>query len=281
VVRQLIADGHEVHSVSRRAPAWPDGSRSWTVDLSDPDATRTLFSAVRPSRVVHLAGVPVASRELAMVQPTFASNLASTVHILTAAVERGCDRVVLAGSLETPRPEEVAMHPTSPYAASKWAAETYARMFQALYGLPVSIARIFMTYGPGQEGGKLIPQVVESLDSGIPPRISSGDRLVDWIYVDDVARGIIMATVADGEVPEAFDLGTGELISIRALVGQLVDIVGGAARPEFGAVQNRRDEVVRRADVALTEERLGWRPEVGLAEGLRRTVSWLRTRRNG
>jgi UDP-glucose 4-epimerase len=82
--------------------------------------------------------------------------------------------------------------PCSPYAAAKWSVSGYARMFRALYQIPVVIAKIFMVYGSGQtDHTKLIPYVILSLLRGEAPRLSSGVRLVDWIFVDDVVDGLI------------------------------------------------------------------------------------------
>ena len=83
--------------------------------------------------------------------------------------------------------------PHSPYAAAKWAASGYGRMFHELYGAPVVILRPFMTYGPGQAPSKLIPAVTLSLLRGERPKLSSGKARADWVYIGDVIEGFIAA----------------------------------------------------------------------------------------
>ncbi len=88
------------------------------------------------------------SRALDWVVPTVKNNLLSTVNLLAAAAETGCHRFVVAGSMEEPT-DPLAAIPNSPYAAAKSASTAYARMFHALYDLPVVVLRLFMVYGPG------------------------------------------------------------------------------------------------------------------------------------
>jgi UDP-glucose 4-epimerase len=164
--------------------------------------------------------------------------------------------------------------PCSPYAAAKWAANGYARMFHALYDTPVVVARLFMVYGPGQRDlRKLIPYVTLSLLRGEPPKLSSGRRPVDWIYVNDVVIGLLNLGNAPGVDGAVVDLGFGELVTTREVVEILRDIIGGP-QPEFGALPERPMERVKTADVDATYRMIGWKPAVSLREGLKKTVEW-------
>jgi nucleoside-diphosphate-sugar epimerase len=150
-------------------------------------------------------------------------------------------------------------------------------MFHALYGVDVAIARIFMVYGPAQPDiNKLIPYVCLSAARGEAPALTSGGRLVDWIFVDDVAEGLLAlgaSPVADGR---HVDLGTGEQVTTGEIAEKICSIAGTGIRPEFGAVPDRPMEQVRVADLATTESLTGWRPRVGVDEGLERTYRWYR-----
>lgn len=117
-----------------------------------------LFRKVQPATVYHLASHVMGAPDLQHVLPTFRANLQSSVNLLTAAAETGCGRLVMTGSLAEPEPSRGEMFPVAPYAAAKWASSGYARMFHALYGVPVVLARVFMVYGPAQKDlSKLIP----------------------------------------------------------------------------------------------------------------------------
>jgi nucleoside-diphosphate-sugar epimerase len=148
-------------------------------------------------------------------------------------------------------------------------------MFHALYKLPVLIARVFMVYGPAQiDLTKLIPYATLSLLQGQKPKISSGSRLVDWIYVSDVVEGFLALAAAPDVNGETLDLGSGKLVSIRDIVQQVTELIGGDA--EFGALPERPLEPTRIANTAETLAKAGWAPRTSLQEGLKRTVDWYR-----
>jgi UDP-glucose 4-epimerase len=273
--RRLVASGMEVHGVSRVARSTRDGIRWWTADLSDGDAAHRILRQARPDVAFHLASHVSGDRALGAVAPTLRDNLLTTVNLLTAAAEAGGTRVVLTGSMEEPAPDEPA--PSSPYAAAKAAASAYARLFDQLYGLQVVNLRVFMVYGPGQrDGTKLVPYVISSLLRGEGPKLSSGRREVDWVYVDDVVAAFVAAAASEKAPGTTVDVGSGELVSIRSLVERIHALVGGDVRPVFGALPDRPGERPRVADLAPSQETIGWGPSTPLDVGLARTIEWFR-----
>jgi nucleoside-diphosphate-sugar epimerase len=276
--RRLLHDGHDIHATSRRAMFGSGSALTWHVaDFADPAAARRVIEAVRPEIVYHLAGAVGASPDLALVLPTFQSLLASTVNLLVAAQQHDCRRIILCGSLTEPGLDGDVIMPQAPYAAAKWAAAGYARMFYSLYDTPVVLLRPFMTYGPGQARTKLIPSVTLSLLRSEPPRLSSGKYSSDWIYIADVIEGFVAAATTPGIEGKTIDLGTGNLVPMTQIVDNLVTIVGHDVTPEFGALPDRPRENMIIADTATAAEDLGWRAKTPLEAGLRKTVSWYRT----
>jgi nucleoside-diphosphate-sugar epimerase len=230
--------------------------------------------AVKPDFVFHLASHVWGAPDLKHVLPTFRSNLQTTVNLLTAATEVGCERMVVTGSLVEPEAATERI-PSSPYAAAKWASSDYSRMFHALYGLPVVIARVFMVYGPAQQDEtKLVPYTIRSLARGEAPEITSGRRQIDWVYVDDVVDGLIALAFAPGVEGDTVDLGSGSLITTAELVEMICSLMKSAVRPRFGALADRPLEPVRVARVADTTALTGWTPRVSLEQGLARTIDW-------
>jgi nucleoside-diphosphate-sugar epimerase len=152
-------------------------------------------------------------------------------------------------------------------------------MFRALYGSPVVVLRLFMVYGPGQrDGTKLVPYVGRCFLDGVPPRLSSGRRPVDWVYVDDVVDACIRAAEAPEVADRTLDVGSGTQTTIRDVVERIARLTGTDVEPIFGALPDRPLEVAPVANVDETDAILGWRAKTGLDEGLRRTVEWLRER---
>ena len=287
---RLIASGVEVHAVSRNPPAgaqhwWRSVAEDishpapatmiqwWNADLIEFEAARSLVRAIRPDTTFHLASLATGSRSLEMVLPVFQHNFVTALNLLMATAENSAGRIVLAGSFE--EPDEINSAPCSPYAAAKWSASGYARMFHALYQIPVVIAKIFMVYGPGQlDHTKLIPYVTLSLLRGEAPKLTSGARLIDWIYVDDVVDGLIECAKILGINGRTVELGSGEMHSIRDIVQQLSDLMACPVEPQFGALADRPLERVKKADIADSYRLIGWQPSTSLRAGLTRTIEW-------
>ena len=281
--RRLCDEGGEVHATSRldrigagAGPIW------WKADMADLSTARRVLAAVKPDIVYHLAGSVGAGPDFDLVVPAYHSLLTSTVNLLVAATEIGCRRVILSGSCTEPLPDRANRNQSySPYGLAKWAASGYGRMFHSLFQTPVVILRPFMVYGPAQAPSKLIPSVILSLLSGISPRVSSGKRGADWIYVSDVIDGFVSAATAPGIEGATIDLGSGSLVTIRGIVERLVAIVGSDLEPAFGAVPDRPDENEIVADTTCASATLGWVQKTVLESGLRQTVEWHRRTATG
>lgn len=270
LARRLRALGAQVHVVSRRPPE--DGRLWHAADLADTEATNRLVRSTRPDVVYHLASAVTGVRDVKAVLPTLSGNLAGAVNLMTAVTGTGA-KVVLAGSVEEPRAGDTV--PQSPYAAAKWAATGYARMFHELWNVPVSVLRVAMVYGPAQpDTTKLLPYVIRSLLRYEPPLLSSGRRQVDWVYVDDVVDAFISAGETDGAAGRVLDIGSGVLTSIRDIIMRVAGIVGSPVRPRFGALSDRPLDRELMAEPELADRLLGWRATTGLDTGLRRTVEW-------
>ncbi|NJO32168.1 MAG: NAD-dependent epimerase/dehydratase family protein [Rhodospirillales bacterium] len=276
--RQLHQEGCAVHTTSRRY-RMGDGVRWWQADLADLAATRQLISAIEPDIIFHLAGAVGAGPQVGLVRPTYDSLLSSSVNLLVASADNPSRRIIFAGSMTEPAADAAEPVPSSPYAAAKWASCAYARMFHRLYGTPVVIVRAFMTYGPGQAPEKLVPFVIRSLLANEAPKLSSGRFRADWIYVADVIDGFVKAATAQGIEGQTFDLGTGELRSIRSLVTEIASAMNSEIKLQFGAVPDRPNEREWAATL-LPAVRLRWAPTTPLKEGLRQTVAWYREARH-
>jgi nucleoside-diphosphate-sugar epimerase len=275
---RLLELGAVVHGTSRRdveldADLWSHSC----VDLTSADDVDRLVAEAKPDYVIHLASCVTGKREIKWIRETLAGNLQTAVNVLVAAQEAEVEKTVLAGSLEEPDASAAVPIATSPYAASKWCASAYARTMHALYGTRSAIARIFMVYGPGQQDlTKLVPYVCLSAARSAAPELMSGGREVDWIYVDDVVDGLIELALAGPDDGAYVDIGSGELVTTGDIARRICSLAGMGVEPVLGALPDRAMEQVRVADVAATNELLGWRPATTLDDGLQQTYDWYR-----
>ncbi len=275
--------GADVHGLTRSSsPSTTLGTPvTWhQVDLTDQGSTLEAIGDIEPTQIVHLASLVKGARDPDLIMPMFLANAASTVYLLEAAKRFGVGRVLLAGSLEEPSgPGEVA---SSPYAASKAVSHIYGDYYDHATDVEVVNLQIFMVYGPAQvDELKLVPYVVNTLLAGQAPEIGSGGRPVDWVYVKDVAEGIVRCCTVERAPNQPVPLGTGELTTVKGVVDELVALADNASPANYGTLQDRADEVIRRADTALTEQLLGWHPATSLSEGLAATLEWYRQRHQG
>ena len=276
LIRRLMQAGAEVLAVSRGCQSGSTGQLRWRqADMRDLGAVRAVFDEINPEVVYHVCGHPDANRDWRLVLPTLENDILTTVNLLLAAVEKPVRRFIATASLEEPVPGEP---PTSPYSAAKMSSVAYTRMFHLLYQVPVVILRPFMTYGPEQPERKIVPYVIRSLLKGETPQLSSGNRAVDWIYIDDVIDGFLSAASAVGIEGGTFDLGTGEMVPIRDVVNRLTCLMDSDIRPGFGALPDRPFERVRVADTRTAKLRLEWQAKVSLNDGLRLTIGWWKQR---
>lgn len=276
--RRLLKEGADVFAISRKNQNRDNNHLHWLQgDLVNLETVQHIISKTRPNIIFHLASFVSGSRNVENVLTIFQCNLVSTLNLLTAITKIDIQRFILAGSMEETNSNQTLMIPQSPYSAAKMAASSYTRMFHALYQTPIVIARIFMVYGPEQKDLlKLIPYVILSLLNGENPKLSSGNRLVDWIYIDDVVNGLIAIAKAQNIEGNTIDLGSGSLIPIRRVVENLFKLVDSKATPLFGSLPERPMETEIVANIDQAYSKIGWEPTISLGEGLQSTVNWYR-----
>ena len=279
--RRLHELGADVVAVSRNKrtiphPEVPPSIRWSRLCFDDPEDIGRLIRETSPSVIFHGSGLAHGQQGLEFVLPSFGANVLSTVNLFTAVARAGNPTVVLMGSMEESDSKLVDAVPASPYAASKEACNSYAKLFANFYHVPVVNCRLFMTYGPGQYYvNKLIPYVIMSLANGQVPRLGAGRREIDWVFVDDVVDGLMRAACMEKKIAQRVDLGTGRLVSIRWLVETIVGIMNSPVEVQFGSGEGRKGrERICRADIEHTKRQLGWAPCTRLEDGLRKTVLW-------
>ena len=217
-------------------------------------------------------------------------NATGTLRVLEAAHEARVRRFVHVstseayGSAQTvPMTEEHPTRPATVYGASKLAGESYARAFFAIHGMPVTVVRPFNAFGPRchHEGdsGEVIPRFLLRTLAGRPVLIfGDGEQTRDFTFVEDTARGILLAACAEAAIGGTFNLGSGREIAIRevaAAVARALEVPPPAVRhtaPRPGDVRRLIADSTHAARV------LGYAPRVTFEDGLRRLAAWYRDR---
>jgi NAD dependent epimerase/dehydratase len=214
------------------------------------------------------------------------TNVLGTLNVLEAARAAGVERMVQTSTSEvygtaryTPIDEAHPLQGQSPYSASKIGAEKLAESYARSFGAPVTILRPFNTYGPRQSLRAVIPTVMAQALAGGEIRIGSSTPLRDFTYVADTARAFMAAAGAPGPVGTTFNAGSGRSITVGALAQLILQVVGcdGPLVCEQTRVRPQASEVGElQCDATRLRAASGWTPEIGLREGLERTLEWMR-----
>lgn len=244
------------------------------IDLRDTEALTSYVRSVKPDYVFHLASLVNTSKGIEFVLPTLQSNLLGTINLMLSLEKQPLQKLVVISSSEAPTGSEA---PTSPYAASKLAVTAYASMFQSLYQLPISIARLFTCFGPLQPRNKLIPYIIDSLAKGIKPDISTPKKELDFIYVKDFVRGLLYTAKTNPSTGMTLDFGSGYGIPVEQMVESIRAIL--KMQPQLTANLPVSDDKINPqiADTKRTLELSGWSPQWSLDQALSETIDWYRT----
>lgn len=181
------------------------------------------------------------------------------------------------GSVEGPITEDQPSKPQSPYAASKVAADAWVTACHLSYDLAAVILRPFNTYGPRQSERSVIPSIIRQVvDPGCPAiQIGNAAGARDFMYVEDTVKAFLAVAALDGF--GVYNAGTGKSICIQALVWRIMKLARKSKEIKVAEERQRpeRSEVTHLlADATKLTMATGWKPEVDLDEGLRRTIAW-------
>ena len=172
--------------------------------------------------------------------------------------------------------ETDVLNPSSPYSASKAAADLLVNAYHVTYGLEVTVTRSTNNYGPNQHPEKLIPRLITNSLRGKPlPIYGSGQNIRDWIFVDDNC-GAILTVLEKGEKGQIYNIGGGNERKNLEIAKEILRCLSlPEAMIEF--VPDRPGHDFRYSIQCSKVQRLGWRPQVGFEEGLQKTIDWYRT----
>jgi nucleoside-diphosphate-sugar epimerase len=243
----------------------------------------SLIRKDRPAVIFHLAADAYVPNSFDHPREVMESNLIGTMNVLEAAMEiRGLERLVCTSSSEiygtaqyAPIDETHPLNPTSPYAASKVAADRIAFSYFSTYGLPVAIIRPFNTFGP-RHTYDVIPKFIRLALENRPLTIyGDGTQSRDFTYVKDMVAAFLVMGSHRRALGRAVNFGTGRDVNMVTLARLVKKLTGSASPIVF--VSKRKAEVQRLVcDARLARRLFGWKPAYGIEQGLEENIEWAR-----
>ena len=257
-------------------------------DIRDPAFCQKLCKGVNV--VYHLASLIAIPYSYQAPGSYVETNVNGSLNICQAALDQGVDRLIHTSTSEVygtaqyvPIDEKHPLQPQSPYSASKIAADAIVHSYYAAFGLPVTIARPFNTYGPRQSARAIIPSVILQLLQGKEVKVGNISPTRDFNYVSDTCRGFRLLANSEKAIGEIVNIGSDTEISIADTITLISEIMGRSANitVEDQRTRPEKSEVFRlRCDNAKIFKMTGFKPKLSFEQGLRKTVEWFTCKEN-
>jgi nucleoside-diphosphate-sugar epimerase len=257
------------------------------VDLRDASAIRTACEGI--DYILHIGALPSVPLSVAHPEPSHRCNVEGTFNVLEGARAEGVKRIVYAASSSAygnqpvlPSKESMRPMPISPYAVQKLVGEYYMSSYWQVYGLETVSLRYFNVFGPRQGAdspysGVLAKFIQQMLEGTRPTIYGTGDQGRDFTYIDNIISANLLACAASAEkvAGKVFNTACGGQYTLKQIY-QLLAKLTGFERPPLYAKSRTGDILHSQADISAAAEAFGYRPLVGVEEGLQRTVEWYR-----
>jgi len=294
----LISDGHTVSGIDNMNDAYDTRMKEYRLrrlqampgftfhkqDISD-KAIIEQFKNEKFDGVINLAARAGVRYSVENPWIFVESNTIGTLNMLEICKQTKTKKFIVASTSSIygsnppyPTPESASSsEPLQPYAASKKGAEAMCHAYHHLYGIDVSVVRYFTVYGPAGRPDLSIFRFVQWVSEGRPVRVhGDGEQSRGFTYVDDIARGTILALKPVGY--EVINLGGHEVITINNLIKLIEEVVGKKADVQHGP-PNPADMFTNWADVSKAGELLGWEPQFDMRAGIEKLVEWYNAER--
>ena len=254
-----------------------------TGDVRDPHFCKYITKDI--DLIFHLAALIAIPYSYIAPDSYVDTNVKGTLNICQAALENDVKRVIHTSTSEVygtaeyvPIDEKHALQPQSPYSATKIAADAMAMSFYNSFDLPITIARPFNTYGPRQSARAVIPTIITQIANG-EKLIKLGDisPTRDFNYVEDTCRGFVALAECDKAIGQTVNIGSNHEISIADTLNLIKELMSSDVKfvSEKERVRPKKSEVFRLwCDNSQIEKLTGFKPQVDIREGLKRTINW-------
>ena len=252
-------------------------------DLRDPNFCRSATREI--DTVFHLGALIAIPYSYSAPQSYVETNMTGTLNICQSALDQGVSRVIQTSTSEVygtakyvPIDEKHPLQPQSPYSATKIGSDALAMSYYNSFGLPVTIARPFNTFGPRQSARAIIPSVITQLANSVE-QLNLGDLTPtrDLNYVLDTCAGMVALSKSEEAIGETVNIGSGSEISIGNLVDKIQSVMGTSIPvvTDEQRLRPEKSEVFRLCcDNSLLKSLTGFTPEIGFSNGLSKTIEW-------
>jgi nucleoside-diphosphate-sugar epimerase len=275
----LISRGYDVHATFLKENIKNENGISWhQADLLDVKQVDTLINDVQPSHLLHLAWNVEPPGYWKSVENI--RWLQASLTLLQAFRRAGGKRVVAAGSCTEYewrdgiyQEEATPLLPATLYGRCKHSLGMVLESYAKEAGISAAWGRIFFLYGPHEHPSRLVPVVINALLNKQEALCSSGEQVRDFLYVEDIADAFV--SLLESEVQGAVNIASGQPTAVKEIVCEIARQLGRSNLIRLGALPQREgDPNFLVADVKMLKEEVGWVPNTGLVNGIKKTIEW-------
>lgn len=263
------------------------GDAELRLDVSDFDGLWAALSKERFDAVIHLAAIANIPKSIQDPYLCFKVNSLGTLNMLEVSARKSVKRFIYASSanvygvpLELPVRETTPFNPRTPYDYSKAASEMFVESYHRVKGLPTVILRAWKLFGEHDVPTTAIPRFINACLRNEPIQLfNAGKDTTDPTYIENYCYAVELALQREEAVGEAFNVGTGNEVSIRELAEMIKRLTGSASEIRLLPPRTEAEKEPMRSypSIEKISRLLGYSPRIGLEEGLRRTIEHYRS----
>lgn len=294
LAKKLVEQGYEVHSIERyvtgRYTLDSKGVTTHYANLSDYSAVKYIVKEVKPDYCIHVGAITAVAFSYEHFIEVNEVNYLGTVNLAEACYRElpNFKQFIFAGtseeygmSLLDPDgilQEKSILHPNSPYAVSKVAADMYLMYMHEAYGFPVTVVRPFNTYGRTDNTHFFIERVITQMLTKDVVTLGSPDAIRDWLYVDDHVDAYLKALKNKKAIGEVIQICTGRGYSTKETAEIIAKLTGFKGNINWNSTQGRPlDAKILKGDNSKAREILNWVPKYDLETGLKKSITYWKT----
>ncbi|MBU3112287.1 NAD-dependent epimerase/dehydratase family protein [Clostridium lacusfryxellense] len=288
LARRLLKEGYKLHIITR------DNTNLWrlqdvlkdieihNVDLLHSDEIAKLASTICVDSVYHLATYGGYHYQNS-VEDVINTNVIGTYNLFREFSKKGIDMFISTsssseyGEKSKPMSEDMNLTPNNMYGASKVAGTTLCSTYAKTNKLPLVTLRLFSPYGYYDAKTRLIPTVITSCLLGKEIKLSRMDSVRDFIFIDDVIEAYLATSKLSNSYGEIFNIGSGLQYTTEEITCNIVNLIGKDVKINWQDDPNRQYEPrMWVSDNKKVYEKLSWKPNVAINDGLNNTINWFR-----
>ena len=281
LAKKALAKGWAVTSISTSLPKKRRYIKKVNYKICDISKKKNLAKNLKEdyTYVVNLAGYVDHSNNKKVYKSHYigCKNLADIILLKKTKSFIQMGSSIEYGKANSPQKENMACKPVSSYGVSKNLCTKYLLKLYKKFDFPVTIFRLYQSYGKNQDKNRLIPIVINSCLENKNFPCSHGKQRRDFLYIDDVIKALFIAMKNKKAKGQILNLGSGKPTQVKELILSIKKLIGNG-KPLFGKIKMRSEESLKfYPDISKTKKILGWEPSINLKKGLKLVIKSYRS----